>query len=48
MIPFIQAMEDMRICAIHEKNYLLLQAICSAVPELFEEMRRRYHQEDIL
>ena len=48
IIPFVQAMEDVRLCAIQEKNYLILQSICVSAPELFEELRRRYNQEDIL
>ncbi len=47
LVPFVQAMEDVRICAIHERNYLMLQSICASDPAVFEELRRRYNQEDL-
>ena len=41
-------MEDVRFCAIQERNYMILKAICdSDGPEMFEAYRQRYRQEDI-
>eukprot|EP00352_Strombidinopsis_acuminata_P008421 CAMPEP_0176361332 /NCGR_PEP_ID=MMETSP0126-20121128/17674_1 /TAXON_ID=141414 ORGANISM="Strombidinopsis acuminatum, Strain SPMC142" /NCGR_SAMPLE_ID=MMETSP0126 /ASSEMBLY_ACC=CAM_ASM_000229 /LENGTH=89 /DNA_ID=CAMNT_0017716847 /DNA_START=323 /DNA_END=592 /DNA_ORIENTATION=- len=40
-------MEDVRFCAIQERNYMILKAVCDYVdPECFEHYRARYHQED--
>ena len=48
ILPFIQAMEDVRYIALQERNYMILKAICdSENPQLFELYRNRYHQEDI-
>lgn len=47
MVPFIQAMEDVRYVAIQERNYMLLRALCdSACPENLEAYRNQYNQED--
>ena len=27
-LPFVQAMEDVRYCAVQERNYMILKAIC--------------------
>ena len=46
-LPFVQAMEDVRYCAIQERNYMILRALCDvSAPEKFELMRSRYNQED--
>ena len=43
-VPFVQAMEDVRYCAIQEKNYMLLRAICDfADPRMFDLLRSRYN-----
>jgi hypothetical protein len=48
-LPFIQAMEDIRFCAIQERNYMILKSICdNADPDLFKIIRNRYNQEDHL
>ena len=43
LIRTVQAMEDVRFCAIQERNYMLLKAVCdSDGPEMFEAYRQRY------
>ena len=47
-LPFVQAMEDVRYCAVQERNYMILKAICDfADPRVFGLLRSRYEQEDI-
>ena len=47
-LPFVQAMEDVRFCAIQERNFMILKAICDyADPRVFNLLRSRYNQEDI-
>ena len=49
ILPFVQAMEDVRYTAIEQKNYMITKAISDTVhPGVFEHIRWRYHQEDIL
>ena len=49
IVPFVQAMEDVRYTAIEQKNYMITKAISDTVhPGVFEHIRWRYHQEDIL
>ena len=46
-VPFVQAMEDVRYCAIQERNYMILRAVCDYTdPALFDLFRNRYNQED--
>ena len=46
-LPFVQAMEDVRFCAISERNYMILRAICDySDPKMWDLMRARYNQED--
>ena len=46
-VPFVQAMEDVRFCAVQERNYMILKAVCDYVePGSFDVLRSRYHQED--
>jgi hypothetical protein len=48
ILPFVQAMEDIRYTAIEQKNFIVLKAIADTInPAVFENVRRRYHQEDI-
>jgi hypothetical protein len=48
IVPFVQAMEDVRFTALEQKKYMITKAICDATnPGLFEHVRRRYNQEDI-
>ena len=48
ILPFVQAMEDVRFTAIEQKNYMITKAISDTVhPGVFEHIRWRYHQEDI-
>ena len=48
-LPFVQAMEDIRFCAIQERNYMILKSLCDVVdPRQFELFRARYNQEDAL
>jgi hypothetical protein len=49
IVPFVQAMEDIRYTAIEQKNYMITKAISDAIhPGIFENIRWRFHQEDIL
>ena len=46
-LPFVQAMEDVRFCALQERNYMILKAVCDYTdPRSFELFRSRYNQED--
>jgi hypothetical protein len=48
IVPFVQAMEDIRYTAIEQKRFIVLKAITETInPAVFENVRRRYHQEDI-
>jgi hypothetical protein len=48
IVPFVQAMEDVRFTAIEQQNYMISKAISDATqPGYFENIRWRYHQEDI-
>lgn len=43
-LPFVQAMEDVRFCAIQERNYMILRAICDySDPRMWNLMRSRYN-----
>ena len=47
VVPFVQAMEDVRFVALHERNYMILKAICDYTdPKVFEFFRARYNQND--
>ena len=47
-LPFVQAMEDVRFCAVQERNYMILKAICDySDSDLWNLMRARYNQEDM-
>ena len=46
-LPFVQAMEDVRFCALQERNYMILRAVCDySDPRMFALFRSRYNQED--
>ena len=48
VVPFVQAMEDLRFTALEQKNYMVTKAMCDMKnPSYFENVRWRYHQEDI-
>jgi hypothetical protein len=48
IVPFVQAMEDVRFTALEQKNYMIIKAVCDTIePGIFEHVRRRFHQEDI-
>jgi len=48
IVPFVQAMEDVRFTALDQKNYMIIKAVSDAVqPGHFENIRWRFHQEDI-
>jgi hypothetical protein len=49
ILPFVQAMEDLRYTALEMKNYMVIKSISDALnPSYFEHIRWRFHQEDIL
>ena len=40
-------MEDVRFCAVQERNYMILKAVCDyAEPDAWDTLRSRYNQED--
>jgi len=48
IVPFVQAMEDVRFTALDQKNYMIIKAMSDATqPGHFENIRWRYHQEDV-
>lgn len=48
ILPFVQAMENLRFTALEQKNYMLIKAVAdSTQPGNFENVRWRFHQEDI-
>jgi hypothetical protein len=48
VLPFVQAMEDLRATALDQKHYMLIKSISDLRdPRFFEHVRWRYHQEDI-
>ncbi len=48
IVPFVQAMEDVRFTAFEQKNYMITKAVADITqPGNFENVRWRYHQEDI-
>jgi hypothetical protein len=48
IMPFVQAMEDLRYTAIEQKEFITLKAVSDNIhPSVFENVRPRFHQEDI-
>jgi hypothetical protein len=48
ILPFIQAMEDVRFTALDMKNYMVIKALSDNLnPAFFPYIRQRFHQEDI-
>jgi hypothetical protein len=48
IMPFVQAMEDVRFTAMDQKNYMVLKAMVDTLqPGNFENIRHRFNQEDI-
>ena len=44
VVPFVQAMEDVRFVALQERNYMILKAISDAKdPRYMQEFRSRYN-----
>jgi hypothetical protein len=49
ILPFVQAMEDLRYTAVEMKNYIINKAIADQYsPYLFQHLRKRFNQEDVL
>jgi hypothetical protein len=49
IVPFVQAMEDIRYTALEQKNYVVLKALSDSIDySVFDNVRKRFHQEDIL
>ena len=48
VIPFVQAMEDVKYIALEQRNYMILKAICdySGDHQTFDFLRTRYNQND--
>merc|ERR1719313_2436524 len=48
VVPFVQAMEDVRYVALEQRNYMILKAICdySGGAQGFDFLRERYSQND--
>lgn len=48
ILPFVQAMEDVRFTALEQQNYMIFKAVADALnPQFFENLRWKYNQEDI-
>ncbi len=48
VVPFVQAVEDIKFVALQERNYMILKAMCDYHDsKLFEFFRTRYSQNDI-
>ena len=48
-MPFVQAMENIRYTSLEQKNYMIQKSIADVThPAYFENLRWRFHQEDIL
>lgn len=48
LLPFVQAMEDIRFTADEQRNYMIHKAVADQYsPALFDHMRKRYYQDDI-
>ena len=44
VVPFVQAMEDIRYIALEQRNYMVLKAICDAKDARhLEFMRKRWN-----
>ena len=48
IVPFIQAMEDVRFTAVDQRNYMIIKSVVDSInPNYFDRVRWKYHQEDI-
>lgn len=48
LVPFIQAMEDVRFTANEQRSYMINKAVADQYsPALFDHMRKRFYQEDV-
>jgi hypothetical protein len=48
ILPFNQAMEDLRYTAVEQKNYMVIKLLADNVhPGVFENVIRRYNADDI-
>lgn len=48
ILPFNQAMEDLRYTAIEQKNYMVVKLLADNIhPTVFENVIRRYNADDI-
>lgn len=49
ILPFVKAMDEIRHTAVEQRSYMLNKAIADRYsPNLFEHIRKRFYQEDIL
>lgn len=48
VIPFVQAMEDIKYVSLEQRNYMILKAICdyNGDSQTFDFLRTRYYQND--
>lgn len=48
ILPFVQAMEDLRFTAVEQKDYIVNKAIADQYsPYLFQHLRKRFNQDDV-
>jgi hypothetical protein len=49
ILPFVQAMEDIRYTALEQRNYMIYKSVLDSInPVYFENVRWRYYNDDIL
>jgi hypothetical protein len=48
ILPFNQALEDVRFTALEQRNYMIIKSLADSIHDgMFENIRWRYHQEDV-
>jgi hypothetical protein len=48
ILPFNQALEDLRYTAIEQKNYMVIKLLADNIdPSVFENIIKRYNADDI-
>ena len=48
VVPFVQAMEDVRYVALQQRNYMILKAICDSKDSRhLEFLRKRWNADDV-
>ena len=48
LLPFTQALEDLRYTAMEQKNYMVTKLLADNIdPRVMENVIKRYHADDI-